>query len=110
MKITETSIKGLLIIEPRIFPDGRGYFFESYNKLKFEEAGINIEFIQDNQSVSHKAAVRGLHAQASPYAQTKLVRVIQGRVLDVAVDIRKILPLTENMKPLNLVLKTNYSF
>jgi dTDP-4-dehydrorhamnose 3,5-epimerase len=89
MKITETSIKGLLIIEPRVFNDGRGYFFESYSKTKFLDAGIDIDFVQDNQSFSHKGAVRGLHAQFAPHAQAKLVRVIQGRVLDVAVDARK---------------------
>jgi dTDP-4-dehydrorhamnose 3,5-epimerase len=89
MKITETSIQGLLIIEPRIFNDGRGYFFESYSKTKFAEAGVDIDFVQDNQSFSHKGAVRGLHAQFAPHAQAKLVRVIQGKVLDVAVDVRK---------------------
>jgi dTDP-4-dehydrorhamnose 3,5-epimerase len=89
MKVTETSLKGLLIIEPRIFIDGRGYFFESYNKAKFIEAGIDIDFVQDNQSFSQKGTLRGLHAQQAPFAQTKLVRVIQGRVLDVAIDIRK---------------------
>lgn len=89
MKITETSIKGLLMIEPQIFGDERGYFFESYSKTKFAENGINIDFVQDNQSFSHKGAIRGLHAQAAPHAQAKLVRVIQGRVLDVAVDVRK---------------------
>jgi dTDP-4-dehydrorhamnose 3,5-epimerase len=89
MKFTETRIKGLIIIEPQIFNDGRGYFFESYSKSKFASAGINIDFVQDNQSFSHKGAVRGLHAQSAPHAQAKLVRVIQGRVLDVAVDVRK---------------------
>ncbi len=89
MKLIETAIEGLLIIEPRIFNDGRGYFYESYNKSKFAEAGIAIEFVQDNQSFSHKGAVRGLHAQADPFAQSKLVRVIRGKVLDIAVDIRK---------------------
>jgi dTDP-4-dehydrorhamnose 3,5-epimerase len=89
MNITETYIKGLLIIEPRIFNDGRGYFYESYNKAKFTEAGIACEFVQDNQSFSHKGAVRGFHGQADPFAQGKLVRVISGRVLDVALDIRK---------------------
>jgi dTDP-4-dehydrorhamnose 3,5-epimerase len=89
MKITETNIKGLLIIEPKVFKDGRGYFYESYNKIKFAEAGIAVDFVQDNQSFSHKGAVRGLHAQADPFAQGKLVRVINGSVLDVAVDIRK---------------------
>ena len=89
MKITKTKLPGLLIIEPQIFPDGRGYFFESYSKIKFANAGIDIDFVQDNQSFSHKGAVRGLHAQKAPHAQAKLVRVIQGRVLDVVVDVRK---------------------
>ncbi len=89
MKITETNIKGLLVIEPRIFNDDRGYFYESYNKAKFTEAGIAVDFVQDNQSFSHKGAIRGLHGQADPFAQGKLVRVISGKVLDVAVDIRK---------------------
>ncbi len=89
MKVTKTEIDGLLIIEPRIFNDDRGYFYESYNKAKFTEAGIDVDFVQDNQSFSHKGAVRGLHGQADPFAQGKLVRVISGRVLDVAVDIRK---------------------
>ena len=89
MKIIKTKIEGLLIIEPRIFNDDRGYFYESYNKIKFAEAGIPVEFVQDNQSFSHKGAVRGLHGQADPFAQSKLVRVINGRVIDVAVDIRK---------------------
>jgi dTDP-4-dehydrorhamnose 3,5-epimerase len=89
MKVTTTAIEGLLIIEPRIFPDDRGYFYESYNKQKFAEAGITADFVQDNQSFSQKGALRGMHGQAEPYAQGKLVRVLQGRVLDVAVDIRK---------------------
>jgi dTDP-4-dehydrorhamnose 3,5-epimerase len=89
MKIITTQIEGLLIIEPRIFNDDRGYFYESYNKNKFIEAGIAVEFVQDNQSFSHKGAVRGLHGQADPFAQSKLVRVLAGKVLDVAVDIRK---------------------
>lgn len=89
MKITTTKIEGLLIIEPRIFPDDRGYFYESYNKQKYADAGITADFVQDNQSFSQKGALRGLHGQANPFAQGKLVRVLQGRVLDVAVDIRK---------------------
>lgn len=88
MKVTETSIQGLLIIEPKIFNDDRGYFYESYNKSKFADIGITCDFIQDNQSFSHKGAVRGLHGQANPFAQSKLVRVISGSVLDVALDIR----------------------
>lgn len=89
MNFIETEIKDLFIIEPKIWKDGRGYFFESYNKQSFDEAGIHVDFVQDNQSLSQKGTLRGLHAQANPYAQGKLVRVIQGRVLDIAVDIRK---------------------
>jgi len=89
MDIKSTPIKGLLIIEPQVFTDPRGYFYESYNKEKFVAVGINIEFVQDNQSLSQKGIVRGLHFQAPPFDQGKLVRVIQGAVLDVAVDIRK---------------------
>lgn len=89
MNIIETPIKDLLVIEPKIWKDDRGYFFESYNKKAFADAGINAEFVQDNQSFSHKGALRGLHAQANPYAQGKLVRVVQGKVMDIAVDIRK---------------------
>ena len=89
MKITETNISGLLIIEPRIFNDYRGYFYESYNKSKFTDIGIAVDFVQDNQSFSQKGTLRGLHGQAAPFAQGKLVRVIKGRVIDVAVDIRK---------------------
>lgn len=88
MKITKTAIEGLLVIEPQVFTDSRGYFLESYSKTKFADAGINIDFVQDNQSVSCKNSVRGLHGQANPHAQAKLVRVIKGRVMDVAVDIR----------------------
>lgn len=89
MKISNTPIEGLLIIEPKVWEDGRGYFFESYNRARFGEQGISKEFVQDNQSLSQKNSLRGLHFQAPPYAQAKLVRVIKGSVLDVAVDIRK---------------------
>lgn len=89
MKISNTPIDGLLIIEPQVFKDSRGYFYESYNINKFKQAGIHENFIQDNQSLSQKGAIRGLHFQASPYEQGKLVRVVQGAVLDVVVDIRK---------------------
>ena len=88
MKIIETPIPGLLIIEPRVFADQRGYFLESYNQQKLEEAGISTIFVQDNESKSGKGVIRGLHYQLAPYAQTKLVRVIKGRVYDVAVDCR----------------------
>lgn len=89
MNIIETPIPGLLEIVPKVFGDDRGYFYESYNKALFENFGIDLEFVQDNQSLSNKGVLRGLHFQNPPYAQGKLVRVIQGAVLDVVVDIRK---------------------
>ena len=89
MNITKTDIEGLIIIEPQIFKDSRGSFFESWNAKKFKQLGINEDFVQDNQSVSSKGVLRGLHFQNPPYAQAKLVRVIKGSVLDVAVDLRK---------------------
>jgi dTDP-4-dehydrorhamnose 3,5-epimerase len=89
MEILETKIKDLLIIKPRVFEDPRGYFFESYNKDAFTKHQILVDFIQDNQSLSHRGVLRGLHFQSPPFAQGKLVRVITGAVLDVAVDIRK---------------------
>ena len=89
MNITKTDIEGLIIIEPQIFKDSRGAFFESWNAKKFKKLGISEDFVQDNQSVSSKGVLRGLHFQNPPYAQAKLVRVIEGSVLDVAVDLRK---------------------
>lgn len=89
MKITNTAIEGVYIIEPQIFEDARGYFFESYNKAKLKEAGINNEFIQDNQSKSKFGTIRGIHFQKGEFSQAKLVRVLEGRVLDVAVDLRE---------------------
>ncbi len=89
MEVIKTKIEGLLIINPRVFGDVRGYFFESYNDSVFKGHGIEVEFIQDNQSLSNSGVLRGLHFQAPPYDQGKLVRVITGAVLDVAVDIRK---------------------
>lgn len=89
MKIIPTPLEGLWVIEPTVFKDPRGYFYESYNKQRFIEAGIPYEFVQDNQSLSQKGIVRGLHFQAPPFAQGKLVRVINGAVIDVAVDIRR---------------------
>jgi dTDP-4-dehydrorhamnose 3,5-epimerase len=88
MEFEKTTIEDLLILKPRIFNDERGYFYESYNKTSFAENGLDIEFVQDNQSLSQKGVLRGLHFQAPPFEQGKLVRVIQGSVLDVAVDIR----------------------
>lgn len=89
MQFVETEIEGLLIIKPKVFEDERGHFFESYNKEVFKKNGLNLEFVQDNQSLSQKNVLRGLHFQAPPFAQGKLIRVIKGSVLDVAVDIRK---------------------
>ena len=88
MKIIETNLKGNFIIEPKVFKDERGYFFESFNKIKFKEI-VDINFIQDNEAFSNKDILRGLHFQKGEYAQAKLVRVVKGKVLDVAVDLRK---------------------
>ena len=88
MKFVNTPIEGLVIIEPTVFGDNRGYFLESYNKKKFEKAIGNISFVQDNESKSSRGVLRGLHFQKPPYAQAKLVRCIEGKVLDIAVDIR----------------------
>jgi len=85
----KTEIEGVYIIEPKIFKDSRGYFFESYNEAEFIKNGITNRFIQDNQSKSSYGVIRGLHCQLGEHSQAKLVRVLQGRVLDVAVDIRK---------------------
>ncbi len=86
--ITE-PLPGLFLIQPKVFSDERGYFFESYNKKDFSELGINVDFVQDNQAKSSYGVIRGLHYQLPPYAQSKLVRVITGRILDVAVDLRR---------------------
>lgn len=90
MNVVDTEIEGVKIIEPRLFGDARGYFFESFNAKDFaEQTGINVTFVQDNESKSHYGVLRGLHFQKPPFAQAKLVRVVQGTVLDVAVDIRR---------------------
>ena len=90
MKFNDLSLPGLKLIEPDVFADNRGFFYESYSKKKFqEEGGIDIVFVQDNHSKSTRGVLRGIHFQLPPYAQDKLVRVIQGEVFDVAVDIRK---------------------
>lgn len=89
MEIIKTNIEGVVIIEPRIFKDDRGYFFESFSQREFEEKVCKTTFVQDNESKSSYGVLRGLHFQKPPFAQSKLVRVIKGAVLDVAVDIRK---------------------
>lgn len=89
MKIVDTGVSGLLLIEPSVFEDERGYFFESYHFNRYKEAGITASFIQDNESKSTQGVIRGLHYQIEQFAQAKLVRVVQGAVFDVAVDLRK---------------------
>ena len=89
MEIIKTAIEGVVIIEPRLFKDDRGYFFESFSQREFTEKVRKVDFVQDNESKSSYGVLRGLHFQKPPYAQSKLVRVIKGSVLDVAVDIRK---------------------
>lgn len=89
MDIIKTSIEGVVIIEPKTFKDDRGYFFESFNQKEFEEKVCKTTFVQDNESKSTYGVIRGLHFQKAPFAQSKLVRVVKGAVLDVAVDIRK---------------------
>ena len=89
MKIIDTEIDGVKIIEPEVFGDARGWFCETYNEERYRKAGIDVTFVQDNESFSSKGVVRGLHWQAAPHTQAKLVRVIKGAVWDVAVDIRK---------------------
>lgn len=90
IEVIKTNIEGVLIIEPKVFGDERGYFLESFNAREFaEKTGIDVTFVQDNESRSHYGVLRGLHFQLPPFTQSKLVRVVRGRVLDVAVDIRK---------------------
>lgn len=89
MTIEKTAIKDLVLVTPAVHEDSRGYFFEAYNKSKLSVLGIDIDFVQDNQSFSKKGTLRGLHYQNPPFAQTKLVRVLEGAIMDVAVDLRK---------------------
>jgi len=110
MKITKTEIEGLLILEPRVFQDDRGLFFESFNEQLFTEAAEPVQFVQDNQSVSKKGVLRGLHFQNSPHAQGKLVRVAKGAVIDVAVDIRKNSPTYGQHVAVELTAENNKQF
>lgn len=89
MEVFKTAIEGLVIIEPKVFTDSRGYFFESFSQREFEEKVRKINFVQDNESMSTYGVMRGLHFQRPPYTQSKLIRCIKGKILDVAVDIRK---------------------
>ncbi|TFH21049.1 MAG: dTDP-4-dehydrorhamnose 3,5-epimerase [Bacteroidia bacterium] len=89
MEVRDTGIEGLLVLEPKVFQDTRGYFFESYHREEMKDHGIDLDFIQDNQSRSTHGVIRGLHFQIEPHAQTKLVRVTEGSIYDVAVDLRR---------------------
>lgn len=89
MNVIKTDIEGVVVIEPRVFDDTRGYFFESYSKRRFDEAVRPVEFVQDNESMSTRGVIRGLHFQRPPFSQSKLVRCVRGAVLDVVVDIRR---------------------
>ncbi len=93
MPFIKTDFPGLLVFEPNVFEDSRGYFFEAYNEKNFQQEGIDIRWVQDNQSSSTYGVIRGLHYQLDPYGQTKLVRVLRGKILDVVVDIRKDSPM-----------------
>ncbi len=102
MPFVKTQFPGLLIFEPRVFEDNRGYFFESYNQKIFSQEGVQINFVQDNQASSAFGVIRGLHYQLDPFAQTKLIRVLSGKIIDVAVDIRKNSPTYGNAYTIEL--------
>src|ERR1051326_651782 len=110
MLIEQTPIEGLLLIKPKVFEDSRGYFFESYNRAVMKAHGVDVDFVQDNQSLSQKNVLRGLHFQNPPHAQGKLVRVISGSVLDIAVDIRKHSPTYGKHVAVVLSAKEKYMF
>lgn len=110
MEVIKTNIEGVIIVEPRIFKDGRGYFFESFSQREFEEKVCKTTFVQDNESKSSYGVVRGLHFQKPPFAQSKLVRVIKGAVLDVAVDIRKDSPTFGQYVSVELTGENNRQF
>lgn len=111
MNIIKPEIEGLLILTPRVFKDDRGEFMESFNKQKFDEAvGYEVNFVQDNQSVSKKGVLRGLHFQTPPFAQGKLVRVIKGAVIDIAVDIRRNSPTYGDYVAVELTAENNEQF
>ncbi len=110
MNVIKTAIEGVVIIEPRVFADGRGYFYESYNKKEFDEKVRPINFVQDNQSKSSYGVLRGLHFQKGEHSQSKLVRVVKGSVLDVAVDIRKGSPTFGQYVSVELTEENNRQF
>src|SRR5580692_7528229 len=102
MRITHTNFRGLVIIEPTVIRDLRGFFMEAFNEQTLKKYGISMHFVQDNQSYSKRAVIRGLHFQKQPYAQTKLVRVLSGTILDVVVDLRKDEPTFKKVYSLEL--------
>lgn len=108
MNFIKTAIEGVYIVEPRVFEDARGYFFESYNQAEFEKNGLDYNFIQDNQSKSAYGTVRGLHFQKGEFSQAKLVRVLEGSVLDVAVDLRSGSPTFGKHIAVELTSENNY--
>lgn len=111
MEVVKTAIKDVLLIKPRVFGDARGYFFESFNVREFaEKTGLQVTFVQDNESLSHYGVLRGLHYQLPPYTQSKLVRVVKGNVLDVAVDIRKGSPTFGHRVAVTLSADNHYQF
>ena len=110
IEIIKTKIPDLFIIKPRVFEDHRGYFYESYNHEAFQKAGIEEHFVQDNESKSTKGVLRGLHLQRPPHAQGKLVRVVQGSVLDVAVDLRKSSPTFGQWESIELTEKNKLMY
>tara|TARA_B100000902_G_scaffold42234_1_gene49910 strand:- start:3935 stop:4477 length:543 start_codon:yes stop_codon:yes gene_type:complete len=110
MEICKLDIEGLLLFRPEVFKDNRGHFFESWSKLNFNKLGLDFDFVQDNQSLSSKGVLRGLHFQNPPFAQGKLVSVIRGSVLDVAVDIRKSSPTYGQYVAVELSDSNNISF
>ncbi len=110
MKIEKSHIEGLIVIKPDVIEDHRGYFFESYNEEKFRQLGIDEKFLQDNESKSGKGVLRGLHFQVPPYQQGKLVRVIKGAVLDVAVDLRNSSPTYGQWSSIKLSEKNKWMY
>jgi dTDP-4-dehydrorhamnose 3,5-epimerase len=110
MKILETGLQGLLVIQPDIFTDSRGYFFESFNQDSFKIAGINFIPIQDNESRSSRGVIRGLHYQLNPHAQAKLIRVVVGKIYDIALDLRKESRHLENGLEWNLTQKQRNNY
>lgn len=110
MKIRKTKIDGLILFEPTVFEDERGYFFENFRQEFLEESGVDLNFVQENESMSNMGSLRGLHLQAPPYAQDKLIRVVRGAILDVAVDVRKQSPTYGSHIALELNEKNKHSF